>query len=164
MKSWEVLREATNQVGVKAVAAKLRISTALVYKWCQEPTADDPDGSGARNPLDRIRILYEQTRDPRIINWLCQVADGFFVCNPPMQTGSREEYLLGTTQRFVRKFGDLLSNISRSIENDGLITPDESVIIRESWERLKHAAEGFVVACERGDFSCDQRRDYRPQT
>lgn len=163
VKSWEILREATDRVGVKAIAAKLKISTALVYKWCQEPAGDDPDASGARNPLDRIRILFEETRDPRIINWLCQVADGFFVHNPKVDLGDREEHLLGTTQRFVQSFSELLANISRSIENDGLITADESIVIRESWERLKYHAESFVVACERGDFSRrDHRRDPRP--
>ncbi len=151
MDSWEVLRAAVDPVGAKAVAARLNLSSALVYKWCQEPrSGDEPDGSGALNPLDRVRTLYEATRDPRLINWLCSAAGGFFVANPRVAPGEREEQLLGTTQRVVQEFGELLSDISRSIENDGEITPPEAETIRQSWEQLKTAAECFVVACERG--------------
>ncbi len=153
MKSWQVLQAATERVGVKAVAAKLGLSAALVYKWCQQPPAENPDGSGAHNPLDRIKILYELTRDQRVINWLCNVADGFFVPNPKPPVGTKEEELLGITQQVVGDFGDLLADISGSIENDGVIAPEEAEVIRQAWERLKAHAECFVVACERGIYA-----------
>ena len=153
-KSWEVLREATDRVGIKAVAARLKVSSALVYKWCQEPPAADLlPGSGARNPLDRLRLVYEATQDERIVNWLCQVASGFFVPNPPNKPGDREEELLGTTQRVVQDFGELLGSISRSIENDGVISQPEAESIREAWEKLKSKTECFVCACEKGIYA-----------
>ena len=152
MKSWEILREATERVGVKAVAAKLKLSTALVYKWCQEPSSEDPGASGARNPLDRLQGLVAATQDARLVNWLCNASNGFFVPNPLVEPGEREEQMLATTQRVVQDFGELLSDISRSIENDGQITPDEADHIRQSWEKLKSQAECFVVACERGMY------------
>ena len=158
MKSWDVLRDAVDSVGVKVVAAKLNLSTALVYKWCQEPPTDeDRDASGARNPLDRLQTLYEVTHDPRLINWMCQFADGFFVANPTVKPSEREEQLLATTQRVVHDFGGLLSDISRSIENDGQIMPDEAETIRQSWEKLKSLAECFVVACEQGLYRQTKR-------
>jgi hypothetical protein len=152
--SWELLREAIDRVGVKAIAARLNVSTALVYKWCQEPrTTDDPDGSGARNPVDRVRLLYLLTKDERIINWLCSAAGGFFVPNPRADARDRDEQLLGTTQLMIQEFGQLLADISRSIENDGVITTPEAGTIRQSWERLKMQTEAFVVACERGQYA-----------
>ena len=45
MRSWEVLREASEHIGVKALAAKLKLSPALIYKWCQESSRTDPDPS-----------------------------------------------------------------------------------------------------------------------
>src|SRR5688572_3664241 len=55
MKSYEVIREATEEPGVKAVAAALGVSPALVYKWCEPPAdSEDKDQSGAKNPLDRV--------------------------------------------------------------------------------------------------------------
>ena len=36
MRSHEVLREAAEKIGVKALAARLRLSPALVYKWCED--------------------------------------------------------------------------------------------------------------------------------
>lgn len=152
MKSWEVLRDAADKVGVKTLAAKLNLSAALVYKWCQESPLDDPTGSGARNPLDRLREIYEVTQDPSVVNWICHVADGFFCPNPTVEPGRGEEHLLSTTRRVVQEFGDLLSRVSRSFENDRQITTDEAVHIRQAWEQLKRTAESFVFACEQGFY------------
>ena len=158
MESWEVLRLAVETVGVKAVAAKLGLSSALVYKWCQEPPINDPEASGARNPLDRVRTLYETTGDSRLVNWLCHMAGGFFCQNPHALPASKEEQLLGATQQVVQDFSGLLSDISHSIENDGVITPREAETIRAAWEQLKSHAECFIVACERGRYAQAKKR------
>jgi hypothetical protein len=152
VKSWEVLREAADRIGVKALAARLNLSTALVYKWCQEPARDDPSGSGARNPLDRLKEIADATEDARVINWLCIASGGFYVKNPEVDPGETEEHLLSTTQRVVMDFGDLLATVSRSIEDDGQISRSEADHIRQSWETLKTMGECFVVACERGMY------------
>ena len=41
MKSYEVIRQAVDEPGVKAVAAALKVSPALVYKWCEQPAEAD---------------------------------------------------------------------------------------------------------------------------
>src|SRR6185436_14383161 len=80
MKSFEVIRQAVDEPGVKSVAAALKVSPALVYKWCEQPAeADDPDQSGAKNPLDRVREMYMLTKDIRLIRFLCNEAGGFYV-------------------------------------------------------------------------------------
>lgn len=153
MKSWEVLRSASADIGIKALAAKLNLSQALVYKWCQEPPSEEfPDASGARNPLDRVSAIYQATRDPAVINYLCRVADGFFVANPEAQPTAPEERLLNSTQRMVHEFSGLLTEISNGYEDDGLISEAEADRIRQSWERLKSQAEQFVVSCEQGVY------------
>lgn len=153
MKSCDVLREAVERVGVKALAARLKVSSALVYKWCQATSDDEPAGSGARNPLDRVRLICEVTGDVRVVNWLCQAVGGFFVRNPAVAPGPIEAQLLGTTQRMVEDFGNLLAAVSGSIENDGKITRAEADHIRQKWEELKMQAESFIVACERGMYA-----------
>lgn len=158
VKSWEVLREASDKVGVKSLAAKLNLSTALVYKWCQESPADDPGASGARNPLDRVKEIFDITADPRIINWLCHECGGFFVENPRVSPSAAEGHLLGSTQGVVNDFSEMLSAVSRSVENDGQISPAEAENIRRTWENLKTAAEEFVTACERGLYRDLKRR------
>lgn len=151
MKSSEVLREAIDKVGAKTLAAKLNVSPALIYKWCQQAPRDEGRG-GALNPLDRVKDIYDQTGDARLINWLCRAAGGFFTPNPAVKDGDHQEHLLGATQRMVRDFGGLLEEVSRSIENDGQITHEEAKNIRQSWEQLKGQAESFVVACEKGKY------------
>ncbi|UCG33509.1 MAG: hypothetical protein JSU68_02530 [Phycisphaerales bacterium] len=150
MRSYEVMREAADRIGVKALAAELRLSPALVYKWCQESSEKDPDSSGARNPLDRVAEIARATGDKRVVAWLCREVDGFLVRNPRPPEGSTDEELLYTTQRMVHEFGELLGTVSESIRDDGYISANEADRIRLAWEQLKSITEGFVVACERG--------------
>jgi hypothetical protein len=148
-----VLKEAAEKVGVKALAARLRLSPALVYKWCQEHDPDDPDSSGARNPLDRLGEIIETTRDLEVVNWLCHVAGGFFAPNPRLSSQDITTDLLVGAQQLVKEFSDMLEEVSRSISNDGYIAASEAARIRRHWETLKRVAEGFVVAGESGLYS-----------
>ena len=159
MKSYEVIRQAVDEPGVKAVAAALKVSPALVYKWC-EPPADvsDPDQSGARNPLDRVREMYLLTKDIRLIRWLCNEAGGFFVANPvPEIRRSVDEQIYNETRGMVRDFSELLDAVTASVEHDPHIDPNEADIIREKWEDLKSCVERFVISCEKGHYHLKQK-------
>jgi hypothetical protein len=152
MRSHEVLREAADRIGVKALAASLRLSPALVYKWCQHADPDDPDTSGARNPLDRLRDIVNATESTKVVNWLCHEAGGFYVPNPRINQAELDTELMVNTQRLVEEFSRLLTAVIRSIEDDGEIDPGEADRIRQAWEHLKGTAEAFTVACERGEY------------
>jgi len=154
MKSHEVLREAINEPGVKAVASSLKVSQALVYKWCEPSSSlDDPDQSGARNPLDRVRDVYMMTKDIRIIRWLCNEADGFFVSNPvPDIRKSVDEHIYDETRMMFRSFSALLDEITASTTDDPYIDPKEAEDIRDKWEDLKACLERFVISCENGHY------------
>lgn len=152
MKSYEVIREAVQEPGVKAVAAALKVSAALVYKWC-EPTPDDDAGeqSGAKNPLDRARDLYNTTRDIRLVRWLCNEAGGFYVANPAPEVGrSPDQTLFAASRKMVREFSSLLDAVTASVEDDNSVDRDEADDIRQKWEDLKMQVERFVISCERG--------------
>lgn len=152
MRSHEVLKRAAESVGVKALAAQLRLSPALVYKWCQEFDVSDPDASGARNPLDRLADIVRVTGDHEVVNWLCHEAGGFLVTNPPDAPSDVSTELLVNTQRLVEDFSQLLHTVTKSIEDDGEIKPPEADRIRTAWETLKATVEAFTLACERGTF------------
>ena len=152
MRSHEVLREAAEKIGVKALAARLRLSPALVYKWCEEADPNDPDTSGARNPLDRLRAIVLATNHIPVVSWLCQEAGGFFVYNPEASSPDISKDLLHSTQHLVKAFSELLQEVSGSVADDGAIEADEAERIRREWEQLKTTAETFVVACERGIY------------
>jgi hypothetical protein len=157
MKSHEVIRQAVDQQGVKAVAAALKLSPALVYKWCEPPAEqDDPDQSGAKNPLDRVRELYAKTRDIHLVRWLCNEAGGFFVPNPlPEPRRSRDESIFSETKQMVREFSELLHAVTVSVEDDSKIDRKEADQIRQVWEELKACVEHFVLGCEKGYFATD---------
>ena len=154
MKSYDVIRQAVDEQGVKAVAAALKVSPALVYKWCEPPAeADDADQSVAKNPLDRVRELFHKTRDIHLVRWLCNEAGGFYVPNPHSDAKkSREESIFGETKDMVREFSELLNTVTESVEDDSMIDCDEADKIRQRWEDLKACVEHFVVGCEKGFF------------
>ena len=155
MKSYEVIRKAVEEPGVKAVAARLRVSAALVYKWCEpQPDTDDPDQSGARNPLDRVRELYRLTKDIDLIQWLCHEAGGFFVTNPdPAKLrDTLDESIFTETRGMVREFSELLDVVTAAHEDDPGIDEEEADQIRVKWEDLKTCIESFVNGCEKGIY------------
>lgn len=154
MKSYEVIRNAVDEPGVKRVAAELRVSPALVYKWC-EPPADntDPEQSGARNPLDRVREIYLLTKDIRLIRWLCNEAGGYFVPDPVLELRrTSEETIFNRTRQMMREFSELLDAIHDSLSDDAAVDCSEADQIRQKWEDLKATAEEFALACEKGHF------------
>jgi hypothetical protein len=154
MKSYEVIRAAVEEPGVKAVAAALRVSPALVYKWCEPPAdSEDKDQSGAKNPLDRVAEMYQLTKDIRLVRWLCNQAGGFFVANPVMDVRrSVEANIFSETRGMVREFSELLDAVTESVEDAPGIDPDEADEIRGRWEDLKACLEKFVVSCEKGHY------------
>ena len=152
MRSDQVLKRAAEGIGVKALAAKLRLSPALIYKWCQEWDSADPDASGARNPLDRLADIISATGDRGVVSWLCHEAGGFYVANPRAESHSVDTELLVNTQRLVQEFSLLLMTVTHSIEDDGQIEPAEADRIRDAWELFKATVETFTTACERGAY------------
>ena len=145
MQSHELLREVFDRKGPKEISADLSLSTSMIYKWAQPP---GPDG-GIGNPLDRIEALIQSTGDERIIQWICQRAGGFFIKNPA--NAPHPHFLIPATNQIVQEFADLLAVIATAAA-DNKITAPEAEQIRARWEELKTATEGFVAACESGDF------------
>lgn len=153
MKSHEVIREAVDGPGVKAVAAGLKVSAALVYKWC-EPAASESDSeqSGTKNPLDRVSELVAQTGDARLVRWVCNEAGGFFVANPQPPVGSMDQNIYRQTRTLVRDFSELLDSVTESVDDDQQVDLKEADAIRQRWEDLKAGVEHFVILCEKGHF------------
>lgn len=148
MESHELLREVFDKKPPKEVSADLDLSTSMVYKWAQPPS-ESGGGSGIGNPLDRVEALFQSTGDHRLIQWLCQRAGGFFILNP--QNAPHPHFLIPATNQIVQDFADLLQVIA-SAAADNQITAEESKQIRARWEELKSVTEGFVAACEEGNF------------
>lgn len=161
MESHQVLKEAfeSPNTSPKEIASKLGVSLSLIYKWAQPHAAQ---GSGSRNPLDRVDDLIRLTRHTGIVEWLCQRAGGYFVRNPK-NVGSKSYQVVPATHTIVQQFAGLLDAVSRAAQ-DNSITAEESAEIRIVWDRLKSFSEGFVRCCEDGDFERIQRElDVRPK-
>ena len=147
MESHEVLRNAFSKTSPKAVASDLGISLSLVYKWAEKQS---DDGSGSRNPLDRLLKIVELSEDLRIVEWICQQTGGYFVRNPKSSC-EKGFQVLPATNEIVGQFSVLLQQISTAAL-DHSISKQEAREIRECWDKLKSYAEGFVRCCEEGDY------------
>jgi hypothetical protein len=165
MKSHEVIKQAVDEPGVKAVAAALKLSPALVYKWCEPPAVGaDPEQSGAKNPLDRVREMYTLTKDIRLVRWLCNEAGGFFVANPGEERHRNpDQELYHETRQMVRDFSELLDVVTESVEGDNTVDADEADQIRQKWEDLKACVEHFTTSCERGVYRIPKKGHAGPQ-
>lgn len=151
----EVVREALLHVGkstegrqldAHAVVAKaLGVSTSMLYKW-REPQAN---GSGQPNPLERAAVLLEATGDVRIADWFAQRAGGHYT---PEETSADDPGLSKASNSLLREFGLLIAELVEVVE-DHRVTGDEAVKLRAKWDALRKRAEGFIRACERGDYS-----------
>lgn len=147
MESHEVLRNAFSKTSPKAVAADLGVSLSLVYKWAEKQSED---GSGSRNPLDRLLKIIELSEDLRIVEWICQQSGGYFVRNPKSSC-EKGFQVLPATNEIVGQFSVLLQQIATAAL-DHSINKQEAKEIRECWDKLKSYAEGFVRCCEEGDY------------
>ena len=148
MQSHEILREVFQECSPKQVAADLGLSLSMIYKWAEPPDASA--GSGSTNPLDRINALLRCTSDPRLIQWICQQAGGFFIVNPKTNK-PHPDYLIPATNEIVQEFADLLAVIATAAA-DNQINGREARDIRARWEELKCVTERFVNCCEEGNF------------
>lgn len=152
--SYDILNQAVRRAGAKKVAQDLGLSQSLVYKWCQKPAGDESwQNSGAINPLDRVRQIYQITQDENVIAWVCQIADGYFVKNPAVPKSKRDAAALKNIQLFIKEFSEALDAISKSYDDDKSIDEKEAAKIRKAWEALKRVGEAFVRECEKGDFN-----------
>ena len=158
MQSYELLREVFKSKPPKQIAEHIGLSVSVVYKWSEPPehatglrseATARQGGSGIANPLDRIEALLQSTGDQRIAQWVCQRAGGFFIQNP--KNIPEPHYLIPATNQIVQEFADLL-NVIASAAHDNQVTSSEAKQIRGRWEQLKTVTEGFVAACEHGNF------------
>ena len=145
MEPHEVMRAVLKTTSAKQIASGLNLSLSLVYKWGEPPVDGVPSGS----PLDRVGQLVRITKDPRVAQWVCEQADGFFIRNPERQPADPK--LIPATNDIVQEFADMLAYIAQSSADD-VITRDEAKAIRRRWEELKSVTEGFVRAAEGGNF------------
>ena len=146
MQSHELLREIFEKKKPKEIAADIGLSPSMIYKWGEPNTS----GSGVGNPLDRIEALLKSTGDPRLVQWICERAGGFFILNP--KNTSHPHHLIPVTNQIVQEFAGLLHLIAATAADEH-VSRQEAGQIRARWEELKSVTEGFVVAAEQGDFT-----------
>ena len=148
MKSHELFRKLLGECSAKQLADRMGLSASTIYKWT-EPAANG--GSGAPNPLDRIQQLMNSTDARSIAQWVSGEADGFYVKNPHARRNS-EHSVVVATNKIVQEFADMLSLVATAAL-DNTITEEETREIRDRWECVKSATEGFVACCEQGNFA-----------
>jgi len=148
----QVLRRNLLPLGLKNAARHLGLSPKLLERWCT-PTSD---ASLRDDPLSRLSLLYRLTQDQRLLEWLCQRCNGYFV-SPRHEPGPGPASALTALQKVVSEFAGLLASVTDLVARQGQISASESVEIRRIWQSLKSVGEAFVVATESGRFGAVSR-------
>ena len=157
MESYELLREACLKAQRKNVARALKLSETLIGLWMQP---SGPFEHGKTNPLDRVAQLYQVTGDIRLVQWICQRADGFFVRNPATDRQAAKTFFegrnvaTGTLARFIDYLAEQRPDKGISRKTAGAI--------RDEWDGVKTVTEGFVRACEHGDHAAPAHSGWLP--
>lgn len=148
MESHELLHAVFKKPTPKRVAKHLNLSLASIHQWSRPRK---PKGTGVVNPLDRIAAIWELTRDVRLVEWICRMAGGYFVPNPPvrkraavalcMEQNALCASLIETLHRIVE--------LSSSAQN---ISMEQRKRFRAQWEASKSTMETFAWKLERGEF------------
>ncbi len=130
----------------KKIADAIEVSTSLLYKWREPPKGK---GSGQPNPLDRVAKLIVATQDDRIVDWLAHKAGGHFIRD---EAHSIQPELTRASNTLIKEISMLITEVVTAAE-DQEITCEESQHLRDKWNILRKRAEGFIKACENGDFT-----------
>lgn len=99
-----------------------------VYKWM---SGEIP------NPIDRMVKFYECTKDDRLIEHLCGVADGYFVKNFHLADGRPN------INRVLSEMGDTIKNIALANE-DNYIDALELLQFEALLSKVKAAGDSYI--------------------
>ncbi|MCW5869380.1 MAG: hypothetical protein KIS61_19135, partial [Candidatus Eremiobacteraeota bacterium] len=107
----QILRENLGPLDLKMAARQLGLTPKLLERWCGPPPAD---GSLPDDPLSRLAGLWHLTQDQRLLEWLCQRCDGYFV-SPRHQPDAGPASALTALQKVVSEFAHLLARVTDSL-------------------------------------------------
>ena len=132
----------------------------MIYKWAEPP--DPAAGSGAVNPLDRIDALQKcSCAGPRVVQWICQRAGGFFIKNPRRPIHPHPEFLIPATNEIIQEFADLLGVIANAVA-DNQITESEAADIPRTVGGVEVRDGGFCAMLRAGQFPAfEKARGFR---
>ena len=151
---WEVNEATFRDVGRKAVAGDLGKSLSLIDKWCHPtPSVENPHGDGVVSPLeliDRLRAIL-QKRYPEAallpLHWLAQRAGCHLVGNPDGRATAPHAELLAHLGSVMKDFSAFLSDAAEALA-DGVVTHDEALACRGTWEALRFLGASFTARME----------------
>ena len=95
----------------REIAKSLNISTAMLYKWREQPHK----GSGHPNPLDRVATLVSATGDERIVDWLAHKSGGHFIRE---EVHSASPELFRASNSLIKDFSLLITEVVSACEHD----------------------------------------------
>lgn len=158
METYQALKAAIKDKAAH-FAKRLIKSPSLVYKWT-EP-AEDPEDSGALNPLDRMELLIEIAillNHPRgdclaPLDYLEHRFDRIAFDIP-----KKDHCSLDSSQdllRAVKEFGELAAEGSKAIANNSLTSQAMAAIEKEGFEAMKEIYA--FIYCTRQKVSFNRR-------
>jgi len=153
----ELMRRIIDTVGAKVVAHALHLSLSHVYRMARHPMdADDPDGTGTRNDLDRIEMLVDvlaaRPHARPVLRELHLWFDALF-----RRALDREEPAPLTDIELARRLGHVVREFGEFLETCDARDLDPKRVWQEgsealdAIERLLRAVQAGVKAADEGE-------------
>jgi len=144
----DILREAAKDMNVKQLAADLgkvegkeTLSTSYIYQQLRGEKK-------IKNILDRCQVWLKHEKGDTILQWLCNENEGYFVKR--LNGGDKTNHQV--VAKLMKEFAEVISTIADALL-DGKVSMREYKNLRKEWQDVQGIMEGFLDACERGEFS-----------
>ena len=152
--SWKVLKDALDRHS-HTVDELLGLGTSTIHKWQEPPSSVDwPDGSGARNILDRMEIILKaltnlgrEKQALALLRW--QAASIGYEVSLTKKTKRESADLRDELCKLAAENGDVFRAITDALA-DGRIDPDELREISREIDEAKDQAETVKLVAGRG--------------
>jgi len=142
-----ILRKAAEGINIKELAADLgkvegkdTLSVSYIYQQLRGDTK-------IKNILERCRVWLKHDKSGTILQWLCNENEGYFVKRISNKKCSNQ-----VVAKLMKEFAEVISTIADALL-DGKVSMTEYKNLRKEWQDVQSIMEGFLDACEKGEYS-----------
>jgi hypothetical protein len=135
-----------NKKPLKLIAEEIGISENYLTRAALPEPEETETGSGCRFPLKKLVPLIRATNDFSVLDVIEHSLGRFGVLLPP-PAGTPTADICRLTMKSIAEFGELVSEIERSLSDNKVSKKEREKIVREGYQAVE-AILSMVAACK----------------
>jgi hypothetical protein len=135
-----------NKKPLKLIAEEIGISENYLTRAALPEPEETETGSGCRFPLKKLVPLIMATNDFSVLDVIEHSLGRFGVLLPP-PAGTPTADICRLTMKSIAEFGELVSEIERSLSDNKVSKKEREKIVREGYQAVE-AILSMVAACK----------------